>query len=66
MSLSASQDLISYARPEKEMEGGEKYTHTNKEVFGYMSETVMIATMYGPISYRFPTAVREMLKGLLR
>lgn len=47
------------------MEGG-KYTHTNKEAFGYISETVMIATMHGPISYRFPTAVREILKGLLR
>lgn len=42
------------------------HTHTNKEVFGYMFEMVMIATMYGLINYRFPTAVRKMLKGLLR
>lgn len=43
-----------------------KYTHTNKEAFGYMFETLVIATMHGAISYRFPTAVRETLKGLLR
>lgn len=65
MSLEASQDLICYATREQEMEGEEKNTHTNKETFGYISEMVMIATMHGPISYRFPTAVREILKGLL-
>lgn len=68
MSLEASRDLISYARPYQEMEGkkNKKYTHTNKEAFGYISETVMVATIHGPNSYRFPTAVREILKGLLR
>lgn len=31
-----------------------------------MFETAMITTMHGLMSYRFPTAVREILKGLLR
>lgn len=31
-----------------------------------MFETPMITAMHGLMSYRFPTAVREILKGLLR
>lgn len=31
-----------------------------------MFETAMITTMNGLMSYRFPTSVREILKGLLR
>lgn len=31
-----------------------------------MFETAMITAMHGLMSYRFPTAVREILKGLLR
>ena len=34
--------------------------------FGYMFETATITAMHGLMSYRFPTAVREILKGLLR
>lgn len=37
-----------------------------KNTFGYMFETAMITAMNGLMSYRFPTAVREILKGLLR
>lgn len=38
----------------------------NKKAFGYVFETAMITAMHGLMSYRFPTAVREILKGLLR
>lgn len=37
-----------------------------QNTFGYMFETATMIAMHGLISYRFPTAVREILKGLLR
>lgn len=36
------------------------------KTFGYMYEMAMITAMHGLMSYRFPTAVKEILKGLLR
>lgn len=44
--------------------GDEKQQNT--KAFGYMFETATITAMHGLMSYRFPTAVREILKGLLR
>lgn len=43
-----------------------KNKQKQKKAFGYMFETAIITTMHGLMNYRFPTAVREIYKGLLR
>lgn len=50
-------------KKKKETNKTKQKPHT--KAFGYMFETAMITAMHGLMSYRFPTAVREILKGLL-